>query len=65
MSASPEEFSGGFQAPSPDEITRCAYQIYLAEGCPEGRGFEHWLEAERQLTICALHDAVRKAEKLE
>lgn len=28
-------------------IESLAYYIYLAEGCPEGRALEHWLEAEQ------------------
>jgi len=28
-------------------IESLAYYFYLAEGCPEGRAFENWLEAEQ------------------
>ena len=28
-----------------------AYYIYLAEGRPEGKSVQHWLEAEEQLEV--------------
>ena len=28
-------------------IESLAYCFYLADGCPEGRAFQHWLEAEQ------------------
>jgi hypothetical protein len=31
-----------------DQVRTTAYLIWLAEGCPEGREIEHWLEAERR-----------------
>ena len=36
--------------PSPDEVARKAYEIYLAEGCPQGRDVQHWLAAENQMS---------------
>lgn len=35
--------------PSLEAIRARAYQKYLDEGCPEGRSYLHWLEAEREL----------------
>lgn len=35
--------------PTHDEIAAHAYQIYLREGCVEGRDMEHWLQAESEL----------------
>ena len=35
--------------PSHDEIAAQAYQIYLREGCAEGRDLDHWLRAEAEL----------------
>src|ERR1051326_4267779 len=35
--------------PTHDEIAAQAYQIYLREGCVEGRDLEHWLQAEAEL----------------
>ncbi len=35
--------------PSPDEVARRAYYIYLNEGSPEGRDVQHWLAAEAEL----------------
>jgi hypothetical protein len=35
--------------PTHDEIAAHAYQIYLREGCLEGRDMEHWLQAEAEL----------------
>lgn len=30
-------------------LERRAYELYLEAGSPEGRGFEHWQQAEREL----------------
>ena len=35
--------------PSPEEVERRAYEIYLQRGGQDGRDLEDWLEAERQL----------------
>src|SRR4051812_11236401 len=35
--------------PTHDEIAAQAYQIYLREGCAEGRDLDHWLRAEEEL----------------
>src|SRR3569832_200347 len=35
--------------PTHDEISAHAYQIYLREGCVEGRDMDHWLQAEAEL----------------
>jgi hypothetical protein len=32
-----------------DEIAARAYELYLQEGCPQGRAEVHWLAAEAQL----------------
>lgn len=32
-----------------EKVAAKAYQIYLAEGCPEGRADEHWARAEREI----------------
>jgi hypothetical protein len=32
--------------PSKDEISKKAYAIYQARGCPQGLDLQHWLEAE-------------------
>jgi hypothetical protein len=37
--------------PSHEEIARRAYEIWCAEGRPEGREADHWLAAERTLII--------------
>lgn len=39
----------GTSPPSPDQVACRAYEIWRAEGCPQGRNVENWLEAERQL----------------
>lgn len=36
-------------APSLEEVTRRAYEIYLARGGEPGREQEDWLQAEREL----------------
>lgn len=33
-----------------EDIALAAYQIYLAEGCPEGKELAHWHAAEERLT---------------
>lgn len=38
-------------APSQDEVARKAYEIYLREGCPQGRDVQHWLAAEIQMSV--------------
>ena len=35
--------------PSHDEVARKAYEIYLKEGCPQGRDVQHWLDAEARV----------------
>src|SRR5205085_10732844 len=35
--------------PTHDEIAAQAYEIYLREGCVEGRDMDHWLRAEAEL----------------
>jgi hypothetical protein len=37
------------RAPTYSEIAAHAYEIYVREGRPAGRDFDHWLAAERQL----------------
>jgi hypothetical protein len=36
--------------PSADEIAQAAYQRYLSRGGGDGRDFDDWIEAERELT---------------
>jgi len=47
------------QPPTHEEIAACARQIYEADGRPEGKALEHWLQAETQLI------AERKAQTAE
>lgn len=35
--------------PTPDDIERRAYDIFLARGGVDGNAFEDWLQAEREL----------------
>ena len=35
--------------PSADEIAQAAYQRYLSRGGADGRDFDDWIEAEREL----------------
>jgi hypothetical protein len=35
--------------PSPEEVRRRAYEIYIGRGCTNGCDVDDWLEAERQL----------------
>lgn len=36
-------------SPSYEQIRQLAHEIWEAQGCPEGRSAEHWMEAERRL----------------
>jgi Protein of unknown function (DUF2934) len=36
-------------APTAEKIAARAYEIWRANGCPQGRDKEHWLQAEREL----------------
>lgn len=38
-----------------DQIAERAYELWLEQGCPEGRDLDNWLEAERQLHATTLH----------
>jgi hypothetical protein len=38
-----------YREPTQAEIAACAQHIYEAEGRPEGKALQHWLEAEAQL----------------
>ena len=39
--------------PTYDEIAEAAYQRYLQRGAADGRDFDDWLEAERELAAMA------------
>jgi len=43
-------------------IESVAYFIYLAEGRPEGRALQHWLEAEEQLEVECQFEAESRLE---
>ncbi|HTL53347.1 MAG TPA: DUF2934 domain-containing protein [Planctomycetota bacterium] len=51
--------SGSPPAPSPEEIARRAYDLYVRNGCREGTSQQDWLEAEREL----LHEYQSEAGK--
>ena len=38
-------------SPAYDKIAVRAYEIWIANGCPDGQELEHWREAEAQLTV--------------
>jgi Protein of unknown function (DUF2934) len=40
---------GPATTPSPDEVRRRAYELYVRRGGTHGNDLEDWLEAERQL----------------
>jgi hypothetical protein len=46
----PGSRKAGATVPAADQIAVRAYQIWVANGCPQGRDTEHWLQAERELT---------------
>ncbi|HSN15007.1 MAG TPA: DUF2934 domain-containing protein [Anaeromyxobacteraceae bacterium] len=37
------------EAPTAERIAARAYEIWQANGCPEGRDAEYWYQAEREL----------------
>jgi hypothetical protein len=41
--------ANGGEIPTYDEIAEAAYQRYLQRGGIDGRDFDDWLEAEREL----------------
>jgi DUF2934 family protein len=48
-SSSAASTAGASYDPSYDEIAEAAYQRYLQRGGADGRDFDDWLEAEREL----------------
>jgi hypothetical protein len=46
---SPMTASASAPTPSEDLIATRAYQLWLAEGCPDGRALEHWARAQHEL----------------
>jgi len=49
-SAGPESARATTFQPSYDDIAQAAYQRYLSRGGSDGRDFDDWIEAERELT---------------
>jgi len=43
-------------------IRRRAYDIWLSEGCPEGRENDHWEQAAREIADGAHHAQAEAAE---
>ena len=41
-----------------EEISMCAYEIYLARGGQAGKELEDWLQAERELARAAATKAI-------
>jgi hypothetical protein len=46
-----------------EQIAMCAYYIWEAEGRPEGRAVDHWLQAELQLRVDRALDSQQRTEK--
>jgi hypothetical protein len=44
-------------APSHEQISQRAYEIFIERGRPEGQDLAHWLEAERQLRAAGKQQA--------
>jgi hypothetical protein len=44
-----------------EEIEKRAFEIYMEQGCPEGKALEHWLTAEQELADL---DYASETEKL-
>ena len=45
----PEQARETVGAPNPDRISQRAYELYLERGGSDGRDWDDWLEAEREL----------------
>jgi DUF2934 family protein len=43
------KFTGGHERPSPDEISRLAYDLYEKRGRRDGHDVDDWLSAEQEL----------------
>lgn len=67
----PGQLPGSFlrddDTPFEERIARRAFELWQAEGCPDGRETNFWLEAERQLLDGAKKDAYvpRRGDKPE
>jgi len=44
-----DELAKNIHEPTDEEIALGAYRIWLQEGCPHGRDWEHWLKARKEL----------------
>jgi DUF2934 family protein len=51
--------------PSQDEIAARAHQIWLDQGCPDGRDMENWLAAESQLRRSDNNEAGLRSDESE
>ena len=51
--------------PHHEKIARRAYEIFVAEGRPNGREVEHWKQAEAELAAAALTEAVGETGSLQ
>lgn len=46
-----------FTEPTQDEIAAYAYKLWEAEGRPDGRDIDHWLQAKAHLTADRQYEA--------
>jgi hypothetical protein len=46
--------------PDPEQVRQLAYELWEAQGRPEGHSLEHWREAERRIA----HDAAPAAARM-
>jgi hypothetical protein len=46
-----------FSEPTQDEIAAYAYKLWEAEGRPDGRDVDHWLQAKAHLTADRQYEA--------
>jgi hypothetical protein len=46
-----------FNEPTQDEIAAYAYKLWEAEGRPDGRDVDHWLQAKAHLTADRQYEA--------
>jgi len=49
IAAATVSLTGAHDTPSPAEVQRRAYELYVRRGCCDGYDKEDWYEAERQL----------------
>jgi len=51
------------QLPTPEQVEKRAYELYLERGAIDGHDVEDWLAAEKELTEAAQEESLSSAPK--